>query len=266
MTPCQAKGRPWRCQTGRVNASIDDHQPQRHWERHADEWTDWARAPGHDAFWAYRDELRTFLPASGTATLDVGCGEGRLARELTSLGHTVTATDVAPSPLAAAEQAGSAHRYVLADATSLPFADASFDRVVAYNMLMELPEMPAAVAEAGRVLTFDGVLTVSIVHPFTDRGSFADAPTGEAGVPPFVVTDDYFNRSHFVGTEDRDGRQMHFNGWSYPLRDYVTALTDAGLAIIAMREPTPVADAAPELVARWSRLPLFLWLKARRIG
>ena len=33
-----------------------------HWEGVARDWIDWARAPGHDAFWAYRAALRTFLP------------------------------------------------------------------------------------------------------------------------------------------------------------------------------------------------------------
>lgn len=91
-----------------------------HWERTASDWIDWARAPGHDAFWAFREALRAFLPGPGRATLDLGCGEGRVARELTALGHTVTAADYAPSLLAAARQAGSARDYVMADAGALP--------------------------------------------------------------------------------------------------------------------------------------------------
>ncbi len=117
-----------------------------HWEGAAPEWIDWARAP-HDAFWAYRDTLRSFLPPPGRATLDLGCGEGRVARELTALGHTVTATDYAPSLVEAAQLAGSARDYVVADAAALPFGDGAFDRVVAYNVLMDVPDVPAAVAE-----------------------------------------------------------------------------------------------------------------------
>jgi SAM-dependent methyltransferase len=82
-----------------------------HWQGIASDWIDWARAPGHDAFWAYRDALRSFIPPPGRATLDLGCGEGRVARELTALGHLVTATDVSPSLLEAARQAGSARCY-----------------------------------------------------------------------------------------------------------------------------------------------------------
>jgi SAM-dependent methyltransferase len=85
-----------------------------HWEGVAPEWIDWARAPGHDAFWAYREALLAFLPEPGRVTLDLGCGEGRVARELTALGHTVTAAGYAPTLLAPARQAGSACDYAAA--------------------------------------------------------------------------------------------------------------------------------------------------------
>jgi hypothetical protein len=32
-----------------------------HWSRIAAEWTAWARAPNHDAFWAYRASLLAFI-------------------------------------------------------------------------------------------------------------------------------------------------------------------------------------------------------------
>ena len=236
-----------------------EHDAGSHWEQVASEWTDWARAPGHDAYWYYRDAFREFLPGPGVATLEIGCGEGRIARDLTALGHHVTATDISPSMIAAAEGAGSAQRFAVADATSLPFDDCLFDRVVAYNVLMDVPDMPAAVAEAARVLTDDGVLTISIVHPFVDRGSFADTEPDA----PFVVPGTYFGRSHFTGTESRAGLVMHFAGWSHPLEDYAAALQAAGLAITALREPRPTRlNGHDPARARWERMPLFLWITA----
>ena len=44
--------------------------------------------------------------------------------------------------------------------------------------------MQAAIAEAAQVITPDGVLTVSIVHPFSDRGAF----TTPADNAPFTIT------------------------------------------------------------------------------
>src|SRR6516164_5405974 len=52
-----------------------------HWSRIAAEWTAWARAPNHDAFWAYRASLVAFIRQGVGDALDVSCGEGRgLAR------------------------------------------------------------------------------------------------------------------------------------------------------------------------------------------
>ena len=109
--------------------------------------------------------------------LEIGCGEGRVSRELKALGYDVTASDVVPAMLDAARHADSAHRYELADAASLPFDAASFDLVMAYNVLMDLDDMQRALNEARRVLKPGGTLFISIVHPFRDRGGFAGRNT-----------------------------------------------------------------------------------------
>ena len=73
--------------------------------------------------------------------------------------------------------------------------------LVLVTVLMDVPDVTAAVREASRVLTRDGVLTVSIVHPFIDRGEFS-GPDPDAS---FVVDEAYFGSRHFTGREDRDG-------------------------------------------------------------
>jgi len=231
-----------------------------HWERVAEQWIRWARLPGHDAFWSYREEFRRFVPLPGVATLEVGCGEGRIARELTRLGHTVTAVDRSETLVRAARAAASAARYVRADASQLPFVDNSFDRVVAYNMLMDVDDMLAVITEAARVLCPGGVLTVSVVHPLTDRGDFVDS-TPDAG---FVVQGSYYERRRVRATEARNGLSMDFASWSYPLGDYVAALREAGLAVTHLAEPRP-ADTAASRAGRWDRIPLFCWLNAQHL-
>lgn len=232
-----------------------------HWSRVAQQWTAWARSPNHDAFWAYRDALRAFIGAGEGDALEVGCGEGRIARELKTLGYTVTASDAVETMVAAAADADSAHDYAVAAAHALPFADARFDRVVAYNVLMDVADVPASVKEMRRVLRPGGTLVVSLVHPFCDRGRF----TGPGLDAAFMLEGSYFGREYFEGHEERDGLSMHFAGWSQPLENYAQAFEAAGLAITALREPVPDLAAKPEL-ARWTRLPMFLWLKARPLA
>lgn len=215
---------------------------QDHWEREAGNWIAWAREPGHDAYWHYRDSFFELVPppAIGESTLDVGCGEGRVSRDLAARGHRVTSVDTATTLLAAAREAHPEGCYLHADAADLPFAADSFDLVLAYNMLMDVPDVPAAVREMGRVLRPGGKLCVSIVHPIADAERCMDG--------------DYLRPREFAGEETRNGLRMAFNGWRRPLSAYTRALEDAGLLIEAIREPahrdTP-------------QIPLFLWLRAR---
>ena len=115
----------------------------------ADQWLAWARKPDFDAYWRYRDHFfGRIVPAPGRATLEIGCGEGRVARDLGRRGHTVTAIDASAVLVASAAEADPAGRYLVASAEDLPFDTDDFDLVVADNSLMAGDDMPAVVAEA----------------------------------------------------------------------------------------------------------------------
>jgi SAM-dependent methyltransferase len=225
-----------------------------HWSRVAQEWTTWARSPGHDEFWNFRNSFVAFLGRGQGETLDLGCGEGRISRELKALGYRVTAVDVAAEMIGAAAQWKSAHAYAIANAAALPFADDSFGLIVSYNVLMDVEDVPATLKEISRVLTPDGEIMISLVHPFRDRGKFAS----KAPDAPFIIPGSYFGRERFDAIFERNGLRMHFAGWSQPLEAYMAAFEEAGLAITALREPLPDNGDAQDM-----RVPLFLWLKAR---
>ena len=66
----------------------------------------WAREPDHDSYWLFqRDLFLELVPSPGHKTLDLGCGEGRLSRDLKTLGHNVVGVDISPTMIAAARPA-----------------------------------------------------------------------------------------------------------------------------------------------------------------
>ena len=199
------------------------------------------------------------MPGPRGPTLEMGCGEGRVARDLAARGHRVVGVDVSPTLIAAASDADAAGRYLLADAARLPFPDGSFDLVVAYNSLMDLDDLAAAVAETARVLTPTGVFAVCVVHPIADAGAFDDRTADAA----FRITETYLEPRLVDQTFSRDGLTIRFAGMAYPLEGYGKAFESAGFAIERLREPAVAPDAVERDPgeARWSRLPLFLFLR-----
>jgi SAM-dependent methyltransferase len=162
----------------------------------------------------------------------------------------------------AGKEAQSADDYAIASEPDLPFEDARFDLVMAYNVLMDVEDVTGTLKEIRRVLRPAGTLVISIVHPFSDRGRFVNTDVAS----PFVIQDGYFGSKRFEDTEERDGLRMRFAGWSRPLEAYATALDDAALGITSVRETVPQAGDRWSHMQRWTRIPLFLWLKARPLG
>ena len=179
------------------------------WEDRAAEWIAWTRRKDFDAYWDYRDAFFALVPPPAGRTLEVGCGEGRVTRDLAARGHRVTSLDASPTLLRAAAEADPGGAYVLGAAEALPFADASFDLVVAYNVLMDVADMPAAVGEVARVLVPGGSLCACVTHPFADAGRFdADGR--------FVVAGTYLGGPRAVhDVMEREGLRMTFDGTAF---------------------------------------------------
>ncbi|MGH3005777.1 MAG: class I SAM-dependent methyltransferase [Gaiellaceae bacterium] len=236
----------------------------RGWEGETANWIARARRPGHDSYWYYGRSFLELLPAPGRRTLDLGCGEGRVARDLAALGHVVAAIDASSSMVAAAREADPGGEYVVGDAASLPFGDAAFDLVVAYNSLMDVEDLDGAVREAGRVLAPGGRFCIGIVHPLNSAGTFVD----DTAKSSFVIDEAYLGERRYTDSLERDGLEMAFHRVHRPLEAYSRALEKAGFLVEAVREPPAPPDASgrwrvPD-VERWRRLPLFLWLRAVR--
>ncbi|MHB1131765.1 MAG: bifunctional 2-polyprenyl-6-hydroxyphenol methylase/3-demethylubiquinol 3-O-methyltransferase UbiG [Chloroflexota bacterium] len=126
------------------------------------------------AWWDERDVLtqitpdrlayigKVAWPLAGRSLLDVGCGGGMLAEPLARAGARVTGIDVSASALQVASsharQSASAIGYLQATAEQLPFPDASFDLVVAFDVLEHVADLASSIREISRVLRVGGKL------------------------------------------------------------------------------------------------------------
>jgi hypothetical protein len=122
--------------------------------------------------------------AAGAAkVLDAGCGTGYGTAEFGGPAQ-VMAMDVSGEAVAHAAQAfGRAAVHFLQGACeALPFADESFDLVVAFEVIEHLERWPDLLAEARRVLRSDGILLVSTPN----KAYYAEARAA-AGPNPFHV-------------------------------------------------------------------------------
>ena len=232
------------------------------WEANARAFAAWARRPGHDSYPRFhRDQFLSLLPAPGRRTLDVGCGEGRLARDLAARGHRVLAIDASPTMVSLARAADAAIPVCLGDAAALPLAAACADLVVHFMSLQDIDDMPGAIAEAARVLVVGGRLCLAVVHPINSAGRFAS----EEPDSPFVIAGSYLDRRRTVDHIERDGLAMTFHSEHRPLAAYFGALERSRLLVEALREhAVPDGAFSRPRGKRWQRVPLFLHLRARK--
>lgn len=229
------------------------------WETNAARWIAWARTPGHDSYWRFhRDQFLELLPPPGRLAVDLGCGEGRLPRDLKARGYRVVGVEPSPTLAAAAREADPSIDVHCADAAAVPLPDACADLVTAFLSLHDMDEPAAAIREAARLLEPDGRFCVAIVHPLNSAGTFeSDEPDG-----PFTIRGAYLSRHRYADTVERDGLSMTFESMHRPIEDYVGWLAEAGFLVERLREPAIAGGYDRPRGDRWRRVPLFLHLRA----
>lgn len=131
--------------------------------------------------------------------LDLGCGPGRHAVALAGLGYATAATDVAPTALSYCRNwlDSLQLRAFLAEADMryVPFRDAAFDLVVAYNVIYHATRsgVQATLDEIARVLRPGGHLFVT-----------------------FIATDDAKHAIYAAKVRDGEGVELEPNTYRIP--------------------------------------------------
>ncbi len=99
--------------------------------------------------------------AKGKRALDFGCGGGRSTRFLKKLGLEVIGVDISKEILDEAKKRDPEGSYYLIKNEILPFNDASFDIILLFAVLMEIPskkKMKEIFNELNRVLKNNGII------------------------------------------------------------------------------------------------------------
>jgi SAM-dependent methyltransferase len=171
------------------------------------------------------DAVASVLPASPSDVLDVATGTGYVALAAASLGHRVTAVDLAPAMLdelkANAAGRGLTVDARLGDAVAPDFAPASFDAVTSRHLLWTLREPATAMANWRELLRPGGRLVAVDGFWFTDWHD-SDVP------PPFA--------EHYTADTRGELPFMHL--------DSPAAILDA---VTAAGFTDPAATARPDL-------------------
>jgi SAM-dependent methyltransferase len=235
------------------------------WEAHAGWWQD-GFTDGADP--EYEEQILPLAAlhlAGARRVLDVGCGEGQVAR-LAIAGGAVTAVGVDPTwaQVAVAAERGGGAAYGRAGAAELPFADGAFDAVVACLVFEHIRDVDAAIAEVARVLQPGGRFLFFLNHPLlqTPNSGWIDDQVLD---PPeqYWRIGDYLLEDETIEEVEKD---VFIPFIHRPLSRYLNALADNGLLLQRMEEPAP----PPGFLARASEyaaaatIPRLLFLRTEK--
>lgn len=228
----------WGCSTGCPPSSAGSRGPafEDSWERHSRWWQE-EFTEGADP--EYEEQILPMAAehlAGAPRVLDVGAGEGQVARLASRLGaEVVVGVDPTWAQLTIAQERASGPRYARAVAEALPFPDASFDAVVVTLVFEHIGPYREAIAEVARVLEPGGRFLFFLNHPLLqtpNSGWIDDHILDEQywRIGPYLVEDSSLQ-------EVAEGVELPFV--HRPLSRYVNALADHGLRIVRMEEPAP---------------------------
>lgn len=206
--------------------------------------------------------------------LDIGTGEGQIARHLAGAGaEVVVGIDPVTAQVAEAARrnvgvppAACEPVYVRAGADAIPSAGASFDAAVACLVFEHIDALDEAIAEVARVLRPGGRFLFLLNHPLLqtpDSGwiddQLIDPPEQYWRIGPYLPE---------AATMEEVQKGVLIRFVHRPLSRYVNALADAGLSIARMDEPAPPAAflARSPWYAAADTVPRLLALTCVKIG
>ncbi|ADB35386.1 Methyltransferase type 11 [Kribbella flavida DSM 17836] len=197
-----------------------------------------------------RDEVLGLLgPGAGRRCLDLGCGNGGYFGIVEETGRELIGLDRSSDQLRLARQRPQPVPLVEGDSVHLPFAEASFDDVLALWISTDLDDFGGTVREIARVLKPGGFFYFYGVHPcFNGPHVEYQEDGGRLAHPTYRVAGWHEPQRWWAG----DGIRATVGMRHVPLAELLNAFLAAGLQLDHVVEP----DAGP--------VPAALAIRARR--
>jgi SAM-dependent methyltransferase len=208
------------------------------WEEHAGWWQQGFTAGADPEYEEQILPLITEHLAGATQILDIGCGEGQVARlALRHDAKVAVGVDPTWAQVLVAQERGGGAAYARAGAAGLPFASGSFDAAVACLVFEHITDVDAAIGEVARVLRPGGRFLFLLNHPLLQTPNsgwiddqILDPPEQYWRIGPYLVEDE---------TIEEVEKGVFIPFIHRPLSRYLNALADAGLVLRRMLEPAP---------------------------
>jgi SAM-dependent methyltransferase len=234
------------------------------WENSAGAWIESMGEQGERGDWGRQhvlDPVMMARVASGrfANALDIGCGEGRFCRMLKQAGVKATGIDPTAPLIQEALRRDPSGDYRLGRAEQLDFADASFDLVVSYITLIDIPDFRAAIREMARVLRPDGSLLMANLTGFTSSGAERGWVKDDEGEHLHFPVDRYLDEFSFWF----EWSGIRIENWHRPLSAYMSAFLESGLMLKYFAEPEAVSGAEVHR-ERHHRAPWFVVMEWQR--
>jgi SAM-dependent methyltransferase len=234
------------------------------WERHAG-W--WQREFTDGADPEYAEQILPLVAhhlQGARRILDVGCGEGQVARRVAGPGIEVVGLDPTPSQISVARDRAGGPLYARARADALPCRGAWFDAVVLCLALEHIDAFEAVIDEIARVLEPGGRFLLLLCHPLLQT-------PGSGWIDDRILGEHYWRIGAYLRDAtivDEVAPGVEFVFIHRPLSRYVHAMGRAGLLIDDMDEPAPPAQF---LADTWgyreaATIPRVLLVRARRLA
>ncbi len=186
----------------------------------------------HNAYYDRPNTLALFPEdLAGKTILDAACGPGKYAELLLAKGATVTGFDISPAMIALAIERNEGRGNFFVHDFAMPcqkLSDASFDVVLCALAMHYLEDWTVAMQGFHRVLKPNGLLIISIEHPFAEY--------------TFFKSKKYFATEPVKCTWRGFGKPVEVNSYRRPLQACIAPITDNGFYIDKLVEPIPVAE------------------------